>query len=75
MDERGFELEPNKFILAQTLETITLRLPQELEDEASEKPVLAARVEGKSSRARFGLLIHFTAPTIHAGWSGPIALK
>ena len=32
-------------------------------------------VEGKSSRARFGLLVHFTAPTIHAGWAGRITLE
>lgn len=36
---------------------------------------MAARIEGKSSRARFGLLVHFTAPTIHAGWSGRITLE
>lgn len=67
MDARGFRLEPRQFILAQTLETVSLKLPQELDGPGSERPVLAARVEGKSSRARFGLLIHFTAPTIHAG--------
>src|SRR2546423_9049816 len=36
---------------------------------------LAARIEGKSSFARCGLLIHFTAPTVHAGWDGPLALE
>jgi dUTPase len=36
---------------------------------------LAGRVEGKSSYARCGLLIHFTAPTIHAGFSGTITLE
>jgi dCTP deaminase len=36
---------------------------------------LAARVEGKSSYARCGLLVHFTAPTIHAGFSGTITLE
>jgi len=38
-------------------------------------PCYAARVEGKSSFARIGLLIHFTAPTIHAGFSGTITLE
>ena len=33
---------------------------------------LAARVEGKSSYARCGLLAHFTAPTIHAGFEGRV---
>jgi len=75
LDARGYRLDPGKFILAQTLETVSLRLPPEIDAPGSERPVLAARVEGKSSRARFGLLIHFTAPTIHAGWSGPITLE
>lgn len=74
-ETNGFQLEPNRFILGQTLETVRLSLPQELEGAASEKPALAARVEGKSSRARFGLLVHFTAPTIHAGWNGRITLE
>jgi dCTP deaminase len=36
---------------------------------------VAARVEGKSSLARFGLAIHVTAPTIHAGFDGHIRLE
>src|SRR5258708_6917479 len=36
---------------------------------------LAARVEGKSSLARLGIGIHITAPTIHAGFKGPIQLE
>jgi dCTP deaminase len=36
---------------------------------------LAARIEGKSSYARCGLLVHFTAPTIHAGFKGTITLE
>jgi dCTP deaminase len=32
-------------------------------------------VEGKSSLARCGILIHFTAPTIHAGFNGTITLE
>lgn len=35
----------------------------------------SARVEGKSSLARCGILIHFTAPTIHAGFEGTITLE
>jgi dCTP deaminase len=36
---------------------------------------IAARVEGKSSLARLGLVIHITAPTIHAGFKGRIRLE
>lgn len=71
----GFRLDGNRFVLGQTLERVSLPLPAELSGEAEGKRCLAARVEGKSSRARFGLLVHFTAPTIHAGWSGPITLE
>jgi dCTP deaminase len=38
-------------------------------------PGLICFVEGKSTRARTGILIHLTAPTIHAGWSGKIVLE
>lgn len=36
---------------------------------------LAARVEGRSSLARLGLIVHLTAPTIHAGFRGTITLE
>jgi dCTP deaminase len=36
---------------------------------------LAARVEGRSSLARLGLIVHLTAPTIHAGFNGKITLE
>ena len=36
---------------------------------------IAARVEGRSSLARLGLLVHLTAPTIHAGFVGNITLE
>ena len=36
---------------------------------------IAARVEGRSTLARLGLVIHLTAPIIHAGFSGIIALE
>lgn len=66
--EQPFVLRPNRLVLGRTLERVTLPL---LPDGAS----LAARVEGKSSYARCGLLVHFTAPTIHAGFSGSITLE
>jgi dCTP deaminase len=37
--------------------------------------MIAARVEGRSSLARLGLLVHLTAPTIHAGFAGNITLE
>ncbi|MCC6586611.1 MAG: dCTP deaminase [Bryobacterales bacterium] len=36
---------------------------------------VAARVEGRSSLARLGLMVHITAPTVHAGWNGRITLE
>ena len=65
---RPYYLQQGEFILGQTLEII--KLPT-----SKGPPYLAARIEGKSSRARCGLLIHFTAPTVHPEWSGPLTLE
>jgi dCTP deaminase len=62
----GFLLRPNQFVLGRTIEEVSLPLADSC---------LAARVEGRSSFARAGLLVHFTAPTIHAGFEGRIALE
>ena len=67
-DEQPFVLRPNRLVLGKTRERVELPL---LPDGNS----LAARVEGKSSYARCGLLVHFTAPTIHAGFAGTITLE
>lgn len=67
--KRPFVLDPGKLVLGKTLERIALPLQPE------GKVSLAARVEGKSSYARCGLLVHFTAPTIHAGFAGTITLE
>ncbi len=32
-------------------------------------------IDGKSTRARTGILVHLTAPTIHAGWKGNVVLE
>lgn len=66
--EQPFKLVPNKFIIAWTFEEITLCTNKG-------PPYLAARIEGKSSNARCGILIHFTAPTVHAGWNGRLTLE
>jgi len=67
-EEQPFVLRPNRLVLGRTHEHIELPL---LPDGRS----LAARVEGKSSYARCGLLVHFIAPTIHAGSAGTITLE
>lgn len=68
-EDQPFVLEPNRFVLGRTLERVGLPLS------ADPDKSLAARVEGKSSYARCGLLVHFTAPTIHAGFEGTITLE
>src|ERR1700736_104323 len=45
---RPFALEPNQFVLANTIESIRLPI-------RPGRPVYAARVEGKSSRSRLGM--------------------
>jgi dCTP deaminase len=66
--EGGFNLEPQKFVLSNTMEKVHFPI-------IKGGPCYGARVEGKSSYARIGLLIHFTAPTIHAGFNGTITLE
>lgn len=66
--DQPYRLSPGKFVLANTLERVELPI-------CEDGPCLAARVEGRSSLARCGLLIHFTAPTIHAGYSGKITFE
>ncbi|TMK63359.1 MAG: dCTP deaminase [Actinobacteria bacterium] len=61
-DER-FILHPGEFVLGQTLERVTL--PDDL----------VARLEGKSSLGRLGLLIHSTAGFVDAGFSGNLTLE
>jgi dCTP deaminase len=56
-------LHPGEFVLGSILETVTL--PDDI----------AARVEGKSSLGRLGLLIHSTAGFIDPGWDGHVTLE
>ena len=62
-DERPFILHPGEFVLGSTLERIAL--PDDL----------VARLEGKSSLGRLGLLIHSTAGFVDPGFSGNITLE
>jgi len=59
----GFVLHPGEFVLGSTLETVSL--PDDL----------AARVEGKSSLGRLGLLTHATAGFVDPGFSGHVTLE
>ena len=61
-------MERGQFMLGRTIEVINLPIDRG-------KPYLAARIEGKSSRARCGILVHFTAPTVHPGFKGPLTLE
>jgi dCTP deaminase len=58
-----FVLHPGEFVLASTLEVVTL--PDDI----------AARLEGKSSLGRLGLLTHSTAGFIDPGFSGHVTLE
>jgi dCTP deaminase len=59
-------IKPRGFLLWQTHEVVGT--PEENAD-------LICFIDGKSTRARTGLVIHLTAPTIHAGWSGKVTLE
>ncbi|SOD62518.1 dCTP deaminase [Streptomyces zhaozhouensis] len=61
--DEPFILHPGEFVLASTLEVITL--PENL----------ASRLEGKSSLGRLGLLTHSTAGFIDPGFSGHVTLE
>ncbi|HSW00568.1 MAG TPA: dCTP deaminase [Sedimentisphaerales bacterium] len=65
---RPYYLRKGNFILAKTLERVAFPVDKG-------PPYLAGRIEGKSSRARCGLLVHFTAPTVHPEWDGPLTLE
>lgn len=67
--EGGFALEPGKFVISNTLEKVHFPIND------PGKPTYAGKVEGRSSYARIGLLVHFTAPTIHTGFEGTITLE
>ncbi len=62
-DEVAFILHPGEFVLGSTAERV--RLPDDL----------VARLEGKSSLGRLGLLIHSTAGFVDAGWNGHLTLE
>ncbi|MGI9032179.1 MAG: dCTP deaminase [Acidimicrobiales bacterium] len=62
-DDGVFILHPGEFVLGSTAERVAL--PDDL----------VARLEGKSSLGRLGLLIHSTAGFVDAGWDGHLTLE
>jgi dCTP deaminase len=62
-DDEPFILHPGEFVLGQTVEWV--ELPNDL----------VARLEGKSSLGRLGLLIHSTAGYVDPGWRGNLTLE
>jgi len=62
-DGEPFVLHPGEFVLGQTLERVAL--PDDL----------VARLEGKSSLGRLGLVIHSTAGFVDPGFEGNLTLE
>src|SRR5437773_205591 len=61
--DEPFILHPGEFVLGSTLERVAI--PDDL----------VARLEGKSSLGRLGLLIHSTAGYVDPGWDGYLTLE
>jgi dCTP deaminase len=62
-DDEAFVIHPGEFCLGRTLERI------ELPDD------IVARIEGKSSLGRLGLIVHATAGFCDPGWKGTLTLE
>ncbi len=62
-DGDPFILEPGAFAIASTLEVLKLA------------PDILGRLEGKSSLARLGILVHSTAARFDPGWNGAPVLE
>jgi len=61
--EGDYVLQPGEFCLGSTLETINI--PR----------TLVGWLDGRSTLARFGLLVHVTAHRIDPGWNGKVVLE
>lgn len=61
--EESFVIHPGEFCLGRTLEWV------ELPDD------IVARIEGKSSLGRLGLIVHATAGFCDPGWKGTLTLE
>ncbi len=62
-DSEAFVIHPGEFCLGRTLEYV------ELPDD------IVARIEGKSSLGRLGLIVHATAGFCDPGWRGTLTLE
>jgi dCTP deaminase len=62
-EDEPFVIHPGEFCLATTLERV------ELPDD------IVARIEGKSSLGRLGLIVHATAGFCDPGWKGALTLE
>ncbi len=62
-DGAPFYLHPGEFVLGITVQRVVL--PADI----------AGRLDGRSSLARLGLMVHATAHTIDPGWNGRITLE
>ena len=61
--DQPFVLNRGDFVIGKTAERVTL------------SNALAGWIEGKSSLARFGVIVHLTAPKIDPGYSNKITLE
>lgn len=62
-DGDSFIVQPGDFVLASTMEKITIA------------PTLLGRLEGRSSLARLGIVVHSTASVFEPGWDGNAVLE
>lgn len=62
-DGEPFMLHPGEFVLASTLEVVTV------------SAALAVKLEGRSSLGRIGLVVHATAGWVDPGFSGHVTLE
>ncbi len=62
-DDEPFIIQQGTFVLGSTLESVTL--PDDI----------VARVDGRSSLGRLGLLVHATAGYVDPGWTGKLTLE
>ena len=60
---KAFVLQPSQFVLGATIEEITLPLD------------MGARIEGRSSWGRLGIIVHSTAGYIDPGFKGRLTLE
>lgn len=62
-ENEPFILHPNDFVLATTIESFSL------------SDDLVARLEGRSSLGRLGIVVHSTASIFEPGWQGKVVME